>query len=153
VLERYSETPVIIELKTEAAAGPVKVELSRLGAGGRVVVASFLGRAVAGFKAPPFRAGACRRDIALLALTAFLGLPPRSRGVSLYAVPVRYKDWIPVPTRRFVASAHRLGCPVHVWTVDDPDLAVELWDRGCSGMITNYPAPIIEARRRRESPT
>ena len=34
---------------------------------------------------------------------------------------------------------------MHVWTVDHPERAVELWGRGVSGIITNRPRVIREA--------
>jgi len=51
-----------------------------------------------------------------------------------------------VPHRRFVAAARRLGCPVHVWTVDNPATARRLWRLGVSGIITNAPREIRAAR-------
>ena len=42
-------------------------------------------------------------------------------GAALAAqVPVKQYG-IPVVTRRFVRTAHRLGLAVHVWTIDDPE--------------------------------
>lgn len=148
VLTRHPTMPVLIELKVATAAGPVGTVLRRTGAAQRCAVASFLPEAVEAFREPPFSAGASRREILALAVESWLG-PPRPRGISLYAVPVRYKNIIPVPTRRFVAAARRLGCPVHVWTVNDTETADQLWDRGCAGMITNYPEMLRAARDRR----
>jgi glycerophosphoryl diester phosphodiesterase len=54
------------------------------------------------------------------------------------SVPERYRG-LRVPTSRFVAAARRLGCPVHVWTVNDPAAARRLWEDGVSGIVTNYP--------------
>jgi glycerophosphoryl diester phosphodiesterase len=34
----------------------------------------------------------------------------------------------------------------HVWTVDDPRIAQELWTNGVQGIVTNDPAIMIEAR-------
>jgi len=45
-----------------------------------------------------------------------------------------------------VAAARRLGCPVHVWTVNDPATVRRLWARGVAGVVTNEPASIVEAR-------
>lgn len=148
VLDRYRDIPLLVELK-EVAAGPaVQSDIRRAGAEGRVVVASFLDAALVPFRATPFLAGASRRDIVALVGRSYLGWPRTDRAV-LYAVPVRYKDRIPVPTRRFVAAARRLGRPVHVWTVDEPAVADRLWELGAAGMITNYPARLLQARNRR----
>jgi glycerophosphoryl diester phosphodiesterase len=37
---------------------------------------------------------------------------------------------------------------VHVWTVDSPDTARRLWRRGVSGIVTNVPGTMVEARRK-----
>jgi glycerophosphoryl diester phosphodiesterase len=152
VLGRFPTLPLLIELKTAEAALPLQRLLERHGAAGRAVVASFLDEAVRPFLAPPWLAGASRRAIAALAVRAALALPPRDRGFRLYAVPRRYKDRIPVPTRRFVRAARRLGAPVHVWTVDRPEQARALWTLGVSGIITNDPAAIRVARDGWERP-
>jgi glycerophosphoryl diester phosphodiesterase len=63
-------------------------------------------------------------------------LPPcRHR---LLSVPLRYRG-LTVPTRRFVAAARQLGCPVHVWTVNDAATARRLWARGVAGIVTDRP--------------
>ena len=59
--------------------------------------------------------------------------------------PDRYYG-VPVVTRAFVAAARAQGCPVHVWTVDDPAAARRLWSLGAAGMITNVPREIRAAR-------
>ena len=57
-----------------------------------------------------------------------------------------------MPTRGFVAAARRLGCPVHVWTVNDAATARRLWARGVAGIVTNVPEVIREARDGRSEP-
>lgn len=149
LLERHPALPLLIELK-EVEAGPVvRRELERAGAVDRAVVASFVSGAIRPFMGPPFHPGASRREISLMAARALLGLAAADDGVELYAVPDRYRGWIPVPTRRFNATARLAGKPVHVWTVNDAATANALWDRGAAGMITNFPARLLEARNRR----
>jgi glycerophosphoryl diester phosphodiesterase len=149
VLERFPGIPLLIEVKEVRAAQPLADLLRRHAAERRVVVASFLEEALAPFRdPPPLPLGASRRGITRLLFRSFAGLAgPRGR-YAVYAVPDRYRDWIPVPTRRFIRAARRSGCPVHVWTVNDAERAGLLWRRGASGMITNYPDRLVEARRR-----
>jgi len=64
----------------------------------------------------------------------------------LLSVPERFRG-LTVPTRRFVAAARGLGCPVHVWTVDRPAAARRLWGVGVAGIVTNAPQVIEEARK------
>ena len=102
-------------------------------------------QALAGFSQPPFVIGACGPEIAALYRAAMLGrrLPqPRYR---LLSVPQRHR-LLPVPTRRFVAAARELGCPVHVWTVNEAATARRLWARGVAGIVTNVPDLVREAR-------
>ena len=62
------------------------------------------------------------------------------------SVPVRYRG-LPVATGGFMLAARALGCPVHVWTVNDGSLARRLWARGAAGIVTNYPDRVLAARR------
>jgi glycerophosphoryl diester phosphodiesterase len=139
VLERYPDTPLLIELKEIEAQEPVRDELLRAGAADRVVVASFLHRALDLFRRPPFLVGASRRDIVALKLDSLVRRVPRDRRVVAYAVPYSYKNRIRVPTPRLLAAANQLQRPVHVWTVDDPGLARDLWRMGVAGVISNFP--------------
>ena len=146
VLDRYPLTPLLIELKVAAAAGPVAALIRATRAFDRCIVASFIHQAVVPFQQPPFLAGASRRGIVQLWLRSNLGIPISPERFAAYAVPARYKDRIPVPTRRFMAAAARLGSPVHVWTVDEAALAIELWKRGAAGIVTNFPGRMVGLR-------
>jgi glycerophosphoryl diester phosphodiesterase len=107
----------------------------------RCVVASEDAAALEAFREPPFACGASAPEIGELYRAALLrrALPrPRYR---LLSVPIRHRG-LPVPTRSFVAAARRLGCPVHVWTVNDPATARRLWARGVAGVVTDVPSMI-----------
>lgn len=149
VLERYPEVPLLIETKAAEAQLPIRAELVRAGAEQRAVVASFLDRALALFRAPPFLAGASRTDIIMLVARSWIGRSaPRGARPICYAVPHRYKNRVEVPTARLIRAARRGGKAVHVWTVNSPDLARTLWERGVNGIITNYPAVMLGERGR-----
>jgi glycerophosphoryl diester phosphodiesterase len=47
--------------------------------------------------------------------------------------------FFPLATRAFVAEAHAAGLKVNVWTVDAPELMLELADAGVDGVCTNDP--------------
>ena len=51
-------------------------------------------------------------------------------------VPVRHGR-VRVVTPRFLATAHRAGLQVHVWTVDDPPTMNHLLDLGVDGIMTD----------------
>jgi len=143
VLEATGDLPILIELKEPEAALPTLREVRRCGAESRVVIASFHRSALDPLRGSGVPLGACRPDILRAKLAAVVGWPAGCAPCRFYAVPDRYRDLVTVPTRRFVQRAARQGCPVHVWTVDAPGRATELWDAGVAGIITNRPDLIL----------
>ena len=148
VLERYPTLALLIEIKVAQAAGAVLEDIRRAGAGQRAVIASFRRQALAPLAGSGLLLGAARTDIIRHYAAAIVGGPWRAPRPLCFAVPYRYKDAIEVPTKRFVTAARRHGRPVHVWTVDDPATARLLWDRGVSGIISNFPGRIRQERER-----
>jgi glycerophosphoryl diester phosphodiesterase len=145
VLSAFPRIPLLIDLKEAAAQLAVRELLLSHGAVDRCVVAGEEGAVLRGFRNTPFAIGACRTDIATLYGRAALKLPPGRVGYRLLSVPMRHRG-ITVPTRWFVRAARDLGCPVHVWTVDAPQVARRLWSRGVAGIVTNVPGVIRAAR-------
>ena len=112
------------------------------------MVASFLEQALLPFyEAPAIPTGASRRGILRLWLAAMTGFPAPAARYRAYAVPDRFRDRIHVPTAGFISAARRAGCPVHVWTVNVPERAAYLWGKGAAGVITNFPAEMVQKRR------
>jgi glycerophosphoryl diester phosphodiesterase len=147
VLDAFPATPLLIEVKEVAAAIALADLLRRRGETGRVVVASFLEDALRPFyQDPPIKTGASRRGILTLWLASLGRFRAPRQPYSVYAVPDRFRDLIHVPTARFIRAARQAGCPVHVWTVNDPGRAEQLWRRGVSGIITNFPGLMVAAR-------
>ena len=148
VVDAFPHTRLVIEIKTPAAQEAVKRVLAERGVAGQCVVASANAAALAAFREPPWLCGAATPDIARLRFP----LVYRRRGAPAcraFFVPPRYYR-MPVPTPRFVAAARRLGCPVHVWTVNDPAAARALWARGIAGVVTNYPDLMLSERAKWE---
>ena len=144
VLWTFPAMPVLIEVKEPDVQHAVQRVLVDEGACERCVVASEDDAALTLFRDGPVPCGASARDIGELYRAALFRRrlpPPRYR---LLSVPVRHRG-LSVPTRRFVAAARRLGCPVHVWTVNDPATARRLWARGVAGVVTNEPDVIRRA--------
>lgn len=148
VLARFPTVPVLLELKTLEVAGPARRVLGEYGARERVVVASFLEPALREFRREGFHTGASRRGILALWLRCKLGLQAAGPADAVYAVPDRYRERLHVPTPAFIRAARKAGRPVHVWTVNDPRRAIELWRQGVNGIITNYPARLVAERNR-----
>ena len=145
VLWTFPALPVLVEVKEPEVQEAVRRVLVEEGATERCVVASERPDALALFREAPFACGASGPEIAALyRAVLFRRALPQAR-YRLLSVPLRYHG-LPVPTRRFVAAARALGCPVHVWTVNDPATARRLWARGVAGVVTNVPEAMVESR-------
>jgi glycerophosphoryl diester phosphodiesterase len=137
--------PVLLEVKEPAAQAMVRQVVLEEGAAERCVLASEHHAALQVFRQPPFAVAASGGEIGALYRGVLLRRVPRAVSYRLLSVPERYRG-LRVPTRSFVAAARRLGCPVHVWTVNDPAVAQRLWGLGVSGIVTNVPDRIRAAR-------
>jgi glycerophosphoryl diester phosphodiesterase len=146
VLRAFPEIPILIEIKEQAAQEPVRKAVVEAKATDRCVFASEQHAALEVFRQPPFAVAASGAEIGALYRSVLLRRTPARVPYRTLSVPERYRG-LRVPTVRFVAAARRLGCPVHVWTVNDPADARRLWKTGVSGIVTNYPERIREARR------
>jgi glycerophosphoryl diester phosphodiesterase len=146
VLRGFPDMPVLLELKEAMAQGPVRQLLIEEKAVDRCVLASEHLAALQVFREPPFATAASAAEIGVLYRAVLFRRVPSSLPYRLLSVPVRHRG-LPVPTRSFVAAARGLGCPVHVWTVNDAAVAVTLWGRGVAGMVTNLPDAIRESRK------
>jgi glycerophosphoryl diester phosphodiesterase len=145
VLRAFPELPLLVEIKEVGAQPAVREVLLAHAAVERCVVASASADALALFGRAPFLRGAAGEEISRLYRRAAVGRVPEAVDYHLLSVPRRYRG-LTVPTRWFVGAARRLGCPVHVWTVDSPATARRLWRRGVAGIITNAPELIRAAR-------
>jgi glycerophosphoryl diester phosphodiesterase len=143
-LARYPATRFSIDAKSgdPPLAHALVAAIRDAAAEGRVCIGSF-------HDAQARRLGqllpsACRflpqRAAAWHVLAAHAGLSGAwcPRGFDLAALPPR-RGPIPVVTSRTVAHFHRLGMPVHVWTVDDEREMRRLLALGVDGIVTDRP--------------
>jgi glycerophosphoryl diester phosphodiesterase len=145
VLQKFPQVPILLDLKEVAVESAVRQVLLEENAAERCVLASEHMAALRLFREPPFASAAAGREIATLLRAALLRLRPGAVSYKLLSVPMRYRGFR-IPSRAFVGAARRLGCPVHVWTVNDAALAQQLWSVGVAGIVTNFPALIRGAR-------
>jgi glycerophosphoryl diester phosphodiesterase len=145
VLWALPALPVLIEVKEPEVQEAVRRVLLDEDAVERCVVASEHIGAIELFRQAPFAWGAAGPEISALYRSAMLRRTPAGGSFRLLSVPLRWHG-LPVPTRGFVAAARTLGCPVHVWTVNDAATARRLWRRGVAGIVTNLPDVIRAAR-------
>ena len=64
-----------------------------------------------------------------------------------FQIPPEFQG-IPLVTAQTVAAAHALNCEMHVWTIDDPLEMGRLLDLGVDGIMSNFPARLLEVVRR-----
>jgi glycerophosphoryl diester phosphodiesterase len=146
LLEELPDARFNVDLKSHEVVEPMVELVVRLGAQDRLCVGSFVERVLRRFR----RLYAARSSVPLVtscgivaaATHAFVPgghrLQPLVRDAgSVYQVPVRFRDRVPVVDRRFVERAHAIGRHVHVWTVDDRAEMERLIDLGVDGLITD----------------
>lgn len=78
-------------------------------------------------------------------LSSSLFFPKSYGGLQIptsFDVPVI--DTLNLSTRLLVRTAHRHNMAVHYWTINDPDEMRRLIALGCDGIITDYPARLID---------
>lgn len=144
VLDAFPEMPMLVDIKDARAGEAVRRVLQDQRATERTVVGSDEPAALGPFRDPPFSRAATGPDIAALYTATALRRSPPLASYRVLSVPERYRG-LPIPTRRFVAAARGLGCPVHVWTVNTAATARQLWGQGVAGIVTNVPDAIRAA--------
>jgi len=147
MLARYTSVPLLIEVKIPQAGRLAPDVLNRRNAGARVVLDSTDAEALEPFRGLPLITGASLRDIITILPRSLLGLPLGQVAYRAFCVPLWYKG-IPVPVRRLARTGHRAGFPTHVWTVNDPRVAEDLWSSGINGIVSDDPGTMLELRRR-----
>jgi glycerophosphoryl diester phosphodiesterase len=147
VLRGFPDMPVLLELKEVAAQQAVRGVLIEERAIERCVLASEQHAALQLFREPPFATAASGPEIAALYRAVLFRQVPGEVPYRCLSVPLRYRG-LPVPTRTFIGAARGLGCPVHVWTVNDAPTARLLWGRGAAGIVTNFPEVMREAQEK-----
>jgi glycerophosphoryl diester phosphodiesterase len=145
VLRGIPGIPVMVEVKEVGAQEAVRRVILEEGALHRCVLASEHHAALRVFREPPFAVAASGSEIGVLYRSVLFRRVPARVSYHALSVPARHRG-LTVPTPRFVAAARGLGCPVHVWTVNDPLAAQLLWKSGVSGIVTDFPDRIRAAR-------
>lgn len=145
VLDAFPSTAVLIEIKTALAATGVRTSLEAHGAEGRSLVDAMDIRAVRVFAGSSIAAGAARAEVTRLMAEVLLDRPVTPFDYRALCVPLNYYG-LPLPVKRFAQVAPSHGCRVHVWTINDPAVAKNLWSAGVNGIISDDPAIMLKAR-------
>ena len=150
LLAAFPDVRVNVDLKHDGSVAPMVEVIDRTATHDRVCVASFSGKRLDRFRGLTDNR-VCTAigplDIARLRAVGF-GLPTGRFAGACAQVPVRQGPVL-VVDRRFVDGAHRVGLPVHVWTIDDPVEMERLLDLGVDGIMTDRPSVLKDVLVRR----
>ena len=147
VIEAFPTTPLLIEIKTPLAATAVRIAIEKHKAVERCLVDSFSKDALRIFSGSPIPYGAASGEVATLMGEVLLGGPITPIRYKALCVPLSYHG-LPLPVRRFAKVAPKYDCRVHVWTINSPRVARDLWTAGVNGIITDDPALMLKERSR-----
>jgi len=149
VLRRYTQAPLIVEVKTyrEDAARAVVDTVRAAGAGGRVCLAAFDHATVAAVRriAPEIATSASRDEVSRAIRFAWFRLPPwrpRYRAVQVPEIAEGRRVVDPAVVR----CLHRAGVALQVWTVNAEDDMRRLLAWGVDGLITDHPGTAVQVR-------
>lgn len=153
VLDRYPNIPIIVEIKVDSTALVRRVidELRQRGAIDRTALGSFYFGPLdeARRYEPRLRTGASKEETRWALYRSWVAWPLGAAPYQEFQVPER-SGLTKIVSPRFVRYAHRAGCPVKVWTVNNADDMHRLLDWGVDALITDRPdtaAAVIRARR------
>jgi glycerophosphoryl diester phosphodiesterase len=144
VLERFPTTHLNVDVKSDAHAGEVLLQLLRdRHAEDRVTVASFHTRTLIAVRRLGYggESSLSQGELAsLLSLPALLWRQLPFTGTAAQ-VPT-HKGPIRFDRSTFIAKCHSLGLRVDFWVIDDRDEAERLLALGADGIMTNDPATL-----------
>jgi glycerophosphoryl diester phosphodiesterase len=145
VLERFRGVPKIIEVKVPEAVGATRRAIRAAGALDEVLIDSSIDAAVLPFRDGSVATGPSLREVVRLLPRTLLPGGATRLPYDAICIPLSYNGY-PVPVRRLARVVRRAGVTTHVWTINDPRVAVRLWRAGVQGIITDDPAVMIRAR-------
>lgn len=145
VVDATEGIPLLIEVKVPEAGPAILDVLRQANAMGRVVAASMQRDAVLPLREARVATGAAAMDVLALWSRLVRHRPPRSLPYDALCIP-RFYGALPLPVAGLARMAREAGVATHVWTVDAPSVAIELWRSGVQGIVTNDPATIFRVR-------
>jgi len=146
LLARYASIPLLIELKIATAADGARRAIEQYRSVERVLIDSATVEALLPFRGTPLLSGACFDDVLALLPRAFVGSAPATLPYSALCIP-RWYNGLPIPVQRLAKVARTRGVATHVWTVNDPRVARDLWAGGINGIISDDPETMLSVRR------
>jgi len=150
VLSRYTNVPVIVEIKgndVELARRTVAL-VRTLGAEGRIILAGFSQAVLDEARriAPELATSASRSEVQAVLARSHFWWPAARTPAHVFQVPFRVKGR-EVFGRRFVRTVRRRRTPVHAWVIDEPDDMTRLIAMGVTGLISDRPDLAVRVAR------
>jgi glycerophosphoryl diester phosphodiesterase len=140
--------PCIIELKTPAATELLRQAVRRHDMAARIIVAGFDPQSTRPLRGADFALGASTPDVVALLPPALLRQRATPKHVQALCIPQRWNG-LPVPIAALARSLRGSGAVIHVWTVNQPAQALQLWRCGVQGIISDDPALMLATRAQR----
>ncbi|MEO8468267.1 MAG: glycerophosphodiester phosphodiesterase family protein [Chloroflexota bacterium] len=155
LLEAMPDIRFNVDAKVDCAVEPLIAAVRRAGALDRLCFGAVSDTRVARIR-HALGPGACSafgtREVAALRVLVWGVWPFRApllrRPGQCVQVPVQ-RHGVTVVDAGFVATAHDLELPVHVWTINDSDEMERLLDLGVDGLMTDRPALLRDVLIRR----
>jgi glycerophosphoryl diester phosphodiesterase len=139
LLEAFPGVRLNVDAKAPGVMPELIDEVKRHGAQARVLLACAEEEGRADRLGYPGPTSASRRQIRSFYLSHRLPLGgPYTPRADALQIPWRWEGR-QVTTPRFIREAHRRNLPVHVWTVDDPEIMRTLLSWGADGIQTDRP--------------
>lgn len=142
-----STLPLIVELKTPAASAALLAAIERHDLRKRIIVAGFDAASTLPLRDKGFALGASTPEVARLLLPSLLRLPVAAPRFQALCIPPTHNR-MPLPVSALARAVRRSGVVTHIWTVNDPSMALRLWRGGVQGIISDDPAAILAVRSR-----
>lgn len=141
LIDAWPDARFNLDLKHDAAVGPLAAALLRADAVDRVCVGSFSGRRLVRIRkalGPRLCTSGGPAEVLRLRATSW-ALPAGAPSVPCVQVPPLHRG-IPVIDAAFVRAAHDRGIQVHAWTINDAEAMMRLLDLGVDGIMTDRPS-------------
>ncbi|MBS7662000.1 glycerophosphodiester phosphodiesterase [Pseudomonas lalucatii] len=143
VLERFPDTPKVIEIKVPDVGMEAQLcaMLHANGQRDRVLVGSFYERSLQLFRehCPGVATSAGPGSVRLLVALDWLGLGGvLSPSYQALQIPERHSG-LPIASAGLLQTARKRGLNVQLWTINEQPAMRRLLDLGANGLITDYP--------------
>ncbi len=139
------DVPLILEMKSVEVAEPALQVLRETDNLHRVLIGSFLDEALIPFARAGVPVSPGAGTLKARYAAALFGAGPRRLPFQALCIP-RFHYVIPLPVLGFARMMRAAGGPTHVWTINDPARATQLWRAGINGIISDDPALMLRTR-------